>query len=464
MRKIIIYILIAVAFLVGIFCINRVKTIVDVQDALPPAEEATDKVCIHDDTVFCTHLPLVLIDTGGQQIEKDNEIWAGISVIDNKKGNNHFDDTPDLTATAVIKYRGSSSYLTFDKKQYRIEFRKEYGDEKNEKYAVMGMSDASDWVLNGPFLDRTLIRNRLLFSVSRELLSWAPDTRYCEVFLDGEYQGLYIIIEPVTNEEGRLNLTDFGLISGNTAYVVKRERNNTEANMINTFGSVNRKTSYQLSISFPTSLRLTKFQHQYIENDIDEFERVLYSDQFNDPAYGYAGYIDVNAFVDYYIINELALNTDAGYLSTYVYKEIGGKIKMTVWDFNNAFNNYIWSVKSTDEFYLTESPWFDRLFQDRKFVDAVVVRFRELRKAELSEESLLNVVDENVEYLGEAINRNFGIWGYTFYEHLLSHDEQGNNRDPESYEDAIEQLKTCIVERGNFLDKNIEMLYQHCIN
>lgn len=328
----------------------------------------------------------------------------------------------------------------------------------------MGMSADSDWVLYGPFLDRSLIRNRLVYDVSREILSWAPDTRYCEVFLDGEYQGLYLMIEPVTNEENRLNMFNFGLVSGQTAYLLKRDRDNTEENEIDSYGTINGKTSYQLSISYPTPSRLTKKQYQWIENDINDFERVLYSDQFDDPNYGYAAYIDVQSFVDYYIINELTLTTDAGYLSTLVYKDIGGKLKRTVWDFNNSFNNYPWEAKSPEKFYVAQNNWYKRLFQDKKFTKMVVERYQELRKGVLSEENLISLVDENVSYLGDAVDRNFEEWGYTFKERLLSRDERGNYRDPESYEEAIQQLKRCIVQRGDFLDKNIETLYQYAIN
>ncbi len=465
MRRIISYIFIAGALLVVVFFINGFKAVVDQQGATSGQVLSTTKqVYMQDTPVFDSHLPVVVINTGGQRIEKESETWAEISVINPSIGKSHSNDKPDFNANAVIKYRGNSSYLTFDKKQYRIEFRKGYRKKENKNYAVMGMSAASDWVLNGPFLDRSLVRNRLIYGVSRELLAWAPDTRYCEVFLDGEYQGLYLMIEPVTNEQGRLNLTDFGLVSGQTAYVLKRDRPDTEENVIDNYGTKNGKTSYPLSICWPTPLRLTQAQRQWIEQDISEFERVLYSSQFDDPDYGYAAYIDVDSFVDYYIINEMTLITDAGYLSTLVYKDLGGKLTTTVWDFNNSYNNYPWEAKNTEKFYVAESNWYNRLFQDRKFTDKVVARYRELRKGLVSEENLLKLVDQNVAYLGDAIDRNFEMWGYTFNEPLLSLDEQGNYRDPQSYEEAVQQLKKCIVIRGDFLDQNIETLYKYAIN
>ena len=467
MRRIIGSLFIIAIFLTTVIGLNGVRVYIEKQDTLSRENplsrekslETISQAPLSLDSSFSSHLPLVIIETNGQQIEKETEIWVEISVI------NQTDKANEEAAAATIKYRGKSSYSMFDKKQYRIEFREGFEKEKNKNYSVMGMSAASDWVLNGPFLDRSLVRNRVIYGISRELLSWAPDTQYCEVFLNGEYQGLYLMIEAVTNEKGRLNLADFGLVSGQTAYILKRDRANTEENEFDSYGTKTGETSYQLSISYPTPSRLTETQYRWIENDINQFERVLYSDQFDDPVKGYAAYIDVQSFVDYYIINELTLNTDAGYLSTIVYKDLGGKLKTTVWDFNNAFNNYP-IVKSVEKFYVAESNWFDRLFQDRNFTDQVVARYKELRKGEgvLSEENLLRLVDENVAYLGDAVDRNFELWGYTFKKRMLFADEEGNSRDPKSYEEAVQQLKSCIVLRGNFLDENIELLYQYAEN
>ncbi|NLA76167.1 MAG: spore coat protein CotH, partial [Deltaproteobacteria bacterium] len=400
-----------------------------------------------------------------QYINKENYTWAKVTIINSLTGIKNKNLEAGFTAYAGIKYRGHSSYSTFDKKQYRIEFRQGYGEQAAKNYPVMGMAPASDWVLNNPFLDRSLIRNRLLYSVSRELNVWSPDTRFCEVFLDGEYQGVYLMVEPVTNDEGRLNLARFGLISGQTAYIVRRERPGTEDNPISTYGSQNGYTSHELSIGFPTRRFLTERQRRWIENDISRFERVLYSDQFDDPESGYAAYIDVDSFVDYYIINELSINNDAGELSTYVYKDLGGKLRKAVWDFNNAFGNTQWEPANFEKFYVAESNWYDRLFRDKAFTDAVISRYRELRRGVLSEENLLRLVYENVEYLGEAIDRNFAIWGYTFNCELqLFVDPQEIIRDPSNYKEAVQQLKDAIVERGNFLDQNIEKLYQYAIN
>ena len=91
-------------------------------------------------------------------------------------------------------------------------------------------------------------------------------------------------------------------------------------------------------------------------------------------------------------------------------------------------------------------------------------RYRTLRKGILSDAALMNRIDQEVLDLGDAVNRNFEVWGYTFNQNLLSKDSNGLIRDPKSYEDAINQLKDTILKRLNYMDNTIEDLYTYCIN
>lgn len=164
-------------------------------------------------------MPLVLIDTDGQRIYKEEKIWGNISIVDSGAQNSSA-DSPAFSALSTVKYRGNSSYYIFDKHQYRIKFYQ--SQTKSQDYGLFGMGAHSEWVLYGPFLDRSLVRNRLMYDLSREILEWAPDARYCEVYVNGEYQGVYLAVEPVTNGVNRLNLYEFGLSSGETAYILKK--------------------------------------------------------------------------------------------------------------------------------------------------------------------------------------------------------------------------------------------------
>lgn len=414
---------------------------------------------------FETDLPIIHIDTDGQRISKENKIWSTIAVTeaDEKGETRSVMETPDWDASIMLNYRGASSYSQFDKKQYRIKFYKEAGSTNAKDYEFLGMGKNSEWVLNGPFLDKTLIRNRLVYGLGRQIFEWAPDCRYAELFIDGEYQGVYLAIEPVTNGESRLRLCEFGLANGDTAYIVKRDRVDTEEGALNVYGHYAGKTNNDLFIDYPTDSHLTEIQREWITNDIDAFERVLYSEEFADPECGYANYIDVDNFVDYVVLNEVVMNADAGELSTYVYKELGGKLQLAVWDYNNCFDNYQWFAEDYSEFYMQDAAWFSRLLQDRAFVDKVVARYEELRQDVLSEEYLYSQIDSYVEELGPAIQRNYAVWGYSFHDKLIA-DTNEFHTNPTSYEESIYQLKRSIHARLYYLDGHITDLYDGCVN
>ena len=407
---------------------------------------------------FTSSLPVLMVDTGNQQIGKSQGVWSKLGILDHGAGGNDITDSPDTVLNCTIKQRGASSYRVFDKLQYRLKlYKKKKGGVLN--YPLCGMGKNSEWVLNGPFLDKTLIRNSLVYDTARKIMDWAPDNRYIELFVDGEYQGIYLAVEPVTNGESRLRLSTFGLMSGQTAYIVKRDRVGTEDNAIETWGQTHGKTVNELSIEYPTNSDITQKQKQWIANDISAFEKGLYSGHID--TFPYEDYIDVDNFVDYFILNEAVLNHDGGVLSTYPYKELGGKLKLAVWDFNNSFDNYQWFAMHYDKFYMVEAAWFDQLIKDRSFVEKICQRYHSLRQNVLSTETLYQMIDQKQAILSKALGRNYKIWNYVF-SMSLSRDDGNEKRNARSYKGAIAFLKQTIKKRLDYLDEHIEDLYQYC--
>ena len=417
-----------------------------------PDEESLE---YYDLGEFSTTLPVVYMNTKGQQVLKENVIWGYIALLDGNGEEQSVFSAPNSIYRATIKYRGASSYSKFDKKQYRIKFYKNKKDSAKE-VSLAGMGANSEWVLNGPYLDKTLIRNKLVYDLARELNGWAPDTRFVELFVDGEYQGVYLAVEPVTNGESRLRLAEFGLLSGETAYIVNRDRIDTGSEEIDTWGKTNGYTYNALYIRYPSKNKITEKQKAYIQKDVSEFEQVLYGENFSDKRIGYQAYIDMDNWVDYFIINEFAMNYDAGNLSTYIYKELGGKLQLAVWDFNNGFDNYQWFRTETDVLHTVENSWFNRLWQDETFREHVSERYRQLRKTTLSDEHIAEKIASYQEELGEAVDRNFKVWGYSFKENLLAGTtKEGTSRNIRSYEEAMKQLTDTIRERLAYLDKEL---------
>ena len=369
-------------------------------------------------------------------------------------------DTVYLTTLTEIRLRGHSS-RHFEKAPYLLNFVDENGEGRDLE--VMGMSAHSDWALYGPYLDKTLIRNYLWYNLSGEIMEWAPNVRYCELILDGEYRGLYLMMETITDgEDCRLDLRDDAYGSSVTGYLLREDRTTEEdlGGIRDPYTYMERSLTVRndFAIRYPKRSSLTEEMRERIELDYAAFEKALYSYDHDTEDYGYWNFIDEDNFVDYYLINEFSLNIDAGRYSTYLYKDMTGKYKLAVWDFNNACDNYMETETGHSEFLVYDGVWYFMLFKTERFVERVLERYEELRETYFSDEYLMNYIDETLAYLGPAIDRNFEVWGHTFADYRpLIPDE----RNPDSFEEAVEQLKHWLHERGEFMDESIHTLNQY---
>lgn len=453
-----------------------------------------------DAEAFATHLPLVSIETGGQEVPgrivsasqaaqaeaqgtrlqaRDPEdedgttnyvtlaadgrdtIQTTFSVYDSGTVN-RLSDAPVLATKAELRVRGHSSRY-FDKASYQVHLTEDDRTTPRQE-DVLGMGTDNEWILNGPFLDKTLLRNYLSLNVAGELDVDSPDVRLCEVFVDGEYEGVYLLMESVSYGKSRVNVHESDSRYAETSYIVKRDwEDRTSPDRFEDILYGTRTTEDRLEVSYPTSQSLTDEQRAWIASDFNAVERILYSYDYNSTGYGYWRYVDTDSFVDYQIVNEMSYNADAGRYSTYYYKTLGGRLRVgPVWDFNNAYGNDIDVEYGVGGYVMVYKPLFIMLNRDPDYTERVISRYRALREGVLSDESLSSFVDAAVDYLGPAVERNYERWGYSFdvtkvdANNKLSPDE----RNPTSYEEAVEQLKEFIVERGRWLDDNIEGLRQ----
>ena len=213
-----------------------------------------------------------------------------------------------------------------------------------------------------------------------------------------------------------------------------------------------------LNLEYPGSKNITETLKENIEKDFSAFERALYSNDENNTSW--KEMIDMESFANYFIINEFTSNYDAGLYSTYIYKDMDGVFKMCVWDFNSAFDNYQDYIVSTEGFSLQNYLWFERMFTDKEFVELVIERYYELRKDILSKEYLFEYIDSTVSFLGESIDRDTERWKDAYKGGLLLPIE----RNPETHDEAIQNIKDFIDERGIWMDENIESLRQNIRN
>lgn len=412
---------------------------------------------------FSTHLPVVILNTNGQQImskldtDGDPKINIEVQIIDNEDSLNSIGDTPAVETISSVRYRGNSS-LYYDKKQYALEFLNADGTENVTE--VMGMAAGSEWVLNGTFLDKSHIRNYIAYNIAGEIMDYAPNIRFCEVFLyDGEtytYQGLYTMVESIERALDRVNVTKYDEDRIESSYIIRRDRFSEDEVMLYNYGTVNGLTEEWLGVKYPSEAKITEETLKYIENDISEFERVIYSDDY-ETFKTYTNYINVDSFVDYFVINEFFGNYDAGLHSTYAYKDLTGKLTMgPVWDYDGAMDNATpWELEPDATAFKTAS-WFNALIKDEEFCRKVVARYNELRKSYLSDEYIDEYIDELVDYLGASIDRDYQVWGYIFEQETLVNVENKygvvNDRNVDTYEEEIERIKLALHKHAEYLD------------
>ncbi len=320
------------------------------------------------------------------------------------------------------------------------------------------MAPHYEWALHGPYLDKSLIRNYLCYNIAGEIMGYAPNVRFCEVMFNGEYMGLYVMTETITNGKNcRLSISKTSKGMTHSGYLIREDRGSeTPERNLYTCLNYTYRNGQVIEIKYPRSGDLNPQLIQHIEQDLSDFERSLYSYDYDTDQYGYQHDLDVQSFVDYFLINEFTTNYDSGWLSTYMYKDIGGKYHMVVWDFNSAFDNYIHQQMEPQRFVLQDATWFYMLMKDEAFTECCIQRYRELRSSYLNEEYLMNYIDDVVHYLGDAVDRNYDRWADVLQQDMV----YGNGRNPRSHEQAVEQMKQAIVERGRWMDENIEVIQQ----
>ena len=430
-----------------------------------------------------SNLPIIFIETGGQQILKDSRISAKMKVLNNG-GDNMVDTIQypnqnfDYDGFIGIKYRGNSSFTLSDKKPYSIRLLTESieNNGKKQKASLLGMPAHHDWVLLSLYIDKSMIREALTFTLAKDYLEYVPKASYCEVILDGVYYGVYLLVEHVKRGEGRLDMKKPGN-SGDEltgGYFVEIDRNDEPCHTSKYYPvSVDGMTEYTnkpvyFQYKDPELSEMTEEQRNYIDNQIDAFEDALKSPTFKDPNIGYRKYIDVTSFIDYQLTQEVTNNCDAYRLSTKLYKfrdSVDPRFKMTIWDFDRAggkskrigYLTDIWAYQ--DNRLLTESDdtfvpfWWGRLMEDESYVNELRSRWTEYRLGSYSDYRINEVVDSLVNELtsGGAVERNSAAWPrwgvYQYPEYYVAHD----------FNDEIAFLKSWIAKRLEWMDDQLHL-------
>ncbi len=379
-----------------------------------------------------------------------------------------------------IEIRGESSQF-FDKKSYGFEtWDSQYND---LDVALIGFPEEEDWILYGPFSDKSLIRNKLIYELSNRMGRYTTKTEFVELTINYEYKGLYIFMEKLKRDKNRIDISklenadiDEELISG--GYIIKIDKSDMEdgsytdynsfQSQFDVFGNENGDIRINFNYEYPKPGEIHANQKNYIKNYFYEFESSLASNNFKDPVNGFRKYIDEDSFIDFFILNELSNNVDGYRLSTYLQKDRNEKLVIgPIWDFNLSFGNAdycggerydVWCFKFNERClgdYWNVPFWWNRLLEDEKFVDKLKGRWNQLRLNILSDNNILTLIEEQYSFLNnetDIINRNFNKWKI-FGLYIWPNSFIGNN-----YYEEIDFLKNWIKERTKWLDESINNL------
>ncbi len=414
------------------------------------------------------HLPLIVIETNGQSILSEPKITANIKVIDHGPGqtNTILDEGNQFDGPAGIEIRGQSSQM-HPKKSYGFETRDASGEDV--KVSLLGMPEESDWILSAQYSDKTLLRNSLSLHLGSRMGNYQPRDRFCEVYLNGEYIGIYQLIEKIKRDKNRVDIAKLNPdeISGDDltgGYIFKVDKiDGLSSSEYFTTYPTNRfynAQNYNYTYVYPKAEDIAAQQKTYLANTILSFENTMNGSSFKDPKNGYRKYIDVNSFIDILIINELGNNIDGLRFSTYFYKQKdsdGGKIFAgPFWDFDLCYGNIDFSPDhlSTAEWVHTgydddwESciHWWARMMQDPDYQKAVKTRWTQLRDGPLKYDSITSYLDAQSVYLGAAIDRNFSKWP------ILNNYVWPNAFIGGSYKAEMDYLKNWIWRRLQWID------------
>lgn len=336
---------------------------------------------------------------------------------------------------------------------------------------MLGLPEEEDWILQGPYTDKTLIRNKFIYDLSRSIGNYASRTIFVDLNINEEYQGLYVLMEKLKRDKNRIDISKLNpdensgedLTGG---YILKIDRaieNEPNASFTSSYPPPFATRNQEVTFVFeePSSDELTSQQRNYIMNYVSGFEDALNSENFTDPVSGYLSYINVSSFIDFFLINELANNVDAYRLSSYMTKDKNGKLNMgPVWDFNYALGNVdfcsagqtdVWAYRFNERcgHHNQQVPfWWTKLLEDEAFADQLKERWTKLRSNKFSESNLHEMIDANVTLLNNsgAADRNFEVWD------ILGTDIHPNNFVGDTYPEEITYLKEWVSNRLTWLD------------
>ena len=379
----------------------------------------------------------------------------------------------------TIKLRGNSTAFA-DKKAYNISF--------NEKKSVIdGAAKGKKWCLLANAYEKTLLRNKLAMDFGAKLGGVAtPANQYVDVYINGEYKGCYTLSEPADNDRSGVSYSEE---DGSNDLLFELENNERDESS----GGAAYYRTQRYGIRFVTedleddvlalyeggttsidgianALRNNNTKFSNFVTTLNNFETAI----DNTSSTSYLDYVDVDSFVDMYVINELFQVVDFGYSSVKFYVTYDGDNNPTIhagplWDFDLASGN---SGDASCRTYDTlrgqqVNRWFKQLMLNSDFSNRVKAKFQSMQGyiQNLYQDNVLgtNEIDKNIALMGNARVRNYTSkaqggagWSestadsaeYTVYRYSYSTDSPYSTY---TYAQHITYLKNWLKNRNEYL-------------
>ena len=343
-------------------------------------------------------LPIMKIVTGnGKDITSKTEYTGATVSISNTLKNYSLGNT-----VVDIRGRGNSTWQFFDKKAYKLKF--------TVKTDLFGMGAAKKWVLLANALDESMMRNYLAFNLGKALgLEFTSDCQLLNLYINGEYKGVYLLCEQVQEGSNRVNINTSPVGQVDTGYLLEGINNASPVDY-KTFklNDVNGKSlgkgAFTFIIKSPDIIQCTEEQKNFISDYVAKANEAI----FNKDWDGIQKYIDVDSFVNMFLLDEILLNQDMGY-SFYLYKKQGGKLFMgPAWDFDQACGSSSHGGSGYKGWYAgSELQWFTTLIEMPQFKELVSKRYQEKKTAI---RGMLNTIDSTV----NKYSFDFAMSNYVF--------------------------------------------------
>jgi len=436
---------------------------------------------------FTSNLPLLIIHLPHElNRNSDTYVNATLDILRSQTDSNSslnyylfpypFDSSViNRTYNIGIHVRGQSSRSS-PKKQFALQILNSSGE--RAKTGFFDLPPHCTWALYASSADKTLMRNRLAFTLSNLMRRYAPRMHYVELFVvignttdiryPTHYRGVYMLEEKITRGANSVNIhkmekSDEGpkTITGGYIFKIDKDEFPKPDDVIFT---TNHTGNFYLK--YPGYDAVTPAKLAYLEGYLNSFESSLLGEGHT-PHYSH--YIDVDSFVDTLIIQEFSKNQDAYRLSAYLYKDREDKlISGPLWDMDRTWGNSDravvksisgWLFQAThllspqeDRLGLGVPFWWPTFVKDPNFVKKIVERWGYLRTHgnALSDAIILreiNAMRSSLAKMG-AVQREFDKWG-PWWSKLLSWTDF-------SYHDKlVVGLELWIRERLDWMDSNI---------